>query len=450
MDTTWEEWDDYRVAAELRERTRPKRLLIALAERVARNEEAFEGLLTKLVTSETATAALYVFGEAMAAVDVNNQRLPSLLSFESRSIKSQCLGGYLAGLKARDQNKWRAVLLDLLANQDTANLGADLVRRSGFDDQVLSACLNAFEVGWIEPGYFQSLCYGMSWQTISRDVLVRLLTLLSNRDDQVSAFVLVDLLDQVLPKGDWPIDSDFVFSVVTTPSHFEERQDTMHAYHWHRACEKLVAYDPTKAMPLLEMLLQQMGNNYRLSYDHYVEPFAQALCQSSPAGAWEIVARHLLSVSPKWRGDLINWLKGGMRGFGEASSVPPIAEFPLQTVLDWIAQNPGDRAAMIAHCAPSSLDDDLGGALTRALLVSYRDVDGVANGISANFGSGGWSGPRSQYLRTKRDRFRGWLSKRFDQNVVSWIEREISYLDQDIEAAEISEERESWNRPTNN
>ncbi|MHB9118729.1 MAG: hypothetical protein ACYC2R_10705 [Burkholderiales bacterium] len=197
-------------------------------------------------------------------------------------------------------------MLGLLANQEKASLGADLVRRSGFDDQVLSACLDSFEAGWVEPGYFQSLCYGKSWQTISRDVLARLLTLLSIRNDQVSAYILVDLLDQVLAKKDWPVDPDFVFRIVTAPSHFEELQDTMHAYHWHRVCEKLVAHDPAKAMQLLDVLLQQMGNNYRLSYDHDVEPFAQALCQSSPVEAWEIVVAHLLSVAPKWRSDLRN------------------------------------------------------------------------------------------------------------------------------------------------
>lgn len=151
----------------------------------------------------------------------------------------------------------------------------------------------------------------------------------------------------------------------------------------------------------------------------------------------------------KWRDDLLNWLKGGLGGFHESDTVPPIAEFPLQTVLDWIAQDPEGRASMIAHCAPRSLDDEYGGTLTRALLVNYRDLDGVTGGISANFHSGGWSGPESQYLRKKRDRFRVWLGKGFDQNVVSWVEHEITYLDRRIEASEISEERESWNRPFN-
>lgn len=148
-----------------------------------------------------------------------------------------------------------------------------------------------------------------------------------------------------------------------------------------------------------------------------------------------------------WFMDMFRWLKGGFGGFDERNLVPPIAEFPLQLVLDWIAQDPEARASMIAHSAPNSLNDEFGGALTRALLTNYRNLDGVVSGISCNFHSGGWTGPMSKYLRTKRDRFRAWLSKGFDVNVMSWIEGEIVRFDREIESAEISEERESWNRP---
>ena len=385
LDTTWDEWEDYNLEGELRKHTRPKKLVRALAGRVARNDEAFECLLPRLVGGSTETAALFFFGQAMCAADKDNKRLLPLFAFKADSINSQCLGGYLAGLRERDQNKWQEVLLGLLANQDTANRGADLVWRSGFDDQVLNACLDAFDAGWIEPGYFRSLCYGMSWQSVSQDSLVRLFTLLSNLGDQISAYVLVDLLDQILKGDSWPVDSDFVFRVVTASAHFDEKQDTMHSYHWHGVCKKLVEHDPTKAMPLLHVLLLQMGKNYRLSYDHDVEPLAHSLCHLNPVGAWEIITSHLLSTAPKWRADLLNWLKGWIGGFGEKNSVPPIAEFPLQNVLDWIAQDTEARASMIAHCAPNSLDDAYGGALTRALLAHYRNLDGVAAGISCNF-----------------------------------------------------------------
>lgn len=448
LDTTWDEWEDYSLEGELREHTRPKKLVRALAARVAGSDEDFACLLPKLVGGTTETAALFAFGQSLCAADKDNQRLLSMLEFEGDAINSQCLGGYLAGLRERDPAKWQQVLLGLLASKDTANRGADLVWRSGADDCVLNACMDAFEAGWIKADYFRSLCYGMSWQSASQANLTRLLSLLASREDQVSAYVLVDLLDQMLKQNVWLVDSDFVFKVVTEQIHFEEHRDTMHSYHWNGVCKKLVEYDPEKAMPLLDVLLRQMGNDYSLSYDREVEPLAHSLCKINPVEAWEVIAAHLLEPAPKWRGDLLNWLKGGIGGFGEKEdSVPPIAEFPTQMVMNWIAQDVDARASMIAHCAPKSLDDKFGGELTRALLANYRTVDGIEVAISCNFGSGGWTGPRSKHLRARRERLRAWLSRGFDVNVMNWIEEGIVDLDHEIEAAEISEERESWSRP---
>lgn len=444
LDTTWDKWENYNAEDGLRELTRPKRLVRALAERVTRNDDAFECLLPKLVSSSAETGALFAFGQSMSNADKENKRLIPLLSSKSDSINSQCLGDYLAGLKARDPSKWSEVLLGLLANEETANRGADLVRRSGFDDQVLGACMDALEAGWIESDYFRSLCYGMSWQAVSKNELVRLFIFLSKREDQTSAHVLVNLLDQVLKKNTWSVNPDFVFKVVTAQIHFKEQLDTMHTYHWHSVCNKLVAYDSTKALPLLDAILQQMSSNYRLSYDRYVEPLAKSLCCMNPIEAWRIVASYLLSSAPEWRVDILNWLKGGLGSFDEKEIVPPIAAFPPQLVLNWIELDPEVRAPMIAHCAPSSLDDEFGGALTRALLANYQNLDGVISSIHCNFHSGCWSGPRSQHLKARRDRFRVWLSKGFDWHVKvkAWIDDEIVNLDREIEAAGILEERE--------
>lgn len=297
LDTTWDEWEDYDVADELRECTRPRKLVRALAGRVARRDDAFDQLLPILVASASVTGALFYFGEALCASDTDYRRLERLISVEVVSTQSQSLGGYLNCLKRRDPDRWRDALLGLLTNAATVTQGADLVWRTGFNNEIFDAWLDAFERGWIEAGCFRCLCYGKSWEAIPLDRLVRLLTVLSDRVDQISTYVLVDLLDQVLRMQVWPTDSDFVYRVATAPAHFEERQDTMHAYHWHSVCKKLVSHDSQKAIPLLNVLFQQMGTNYRLSYNHYVEPFAQALCRINPTEAWELVASHLLSVS---------------------------------------------------------------------------------------------------------------------------------------------------------
>ncbi len=57
-----------------------------------------------------------------------------------------------------------------------------------------------------------------------------------------------------------------------------------------------------------------MGSVYQLSYDSYVEPVASDLVRADPEGAWQVIRRHLEATLPKWRVDLLHWLKGGHPG----------------------------------------------------------------------------------------------------------------------------------------
>ncbi|MHB1090742.1 MAG: hypothetical protein ACYC0U_06750 [Ilumatobacteraceae bacterium] len=447
LDTIWTEWDDHEIEDELREFTRPRKLVRALAGRVARQDDAFDRLLPSLVMNVVETRVLYAFGEALCLADTDCRRLEPLLLVGRETNNSQCLRGYLNSLKERAPLRWEGTVLRLLTSADTAAQGAGLILGPGLNDEIYDAWLNAFERRWIEADSFHSLCFGMAWQKISLNRLERLLISLANRVDKVSAQVLIEILDQALTNGVWPIDADRVFAIATAQVHFEEGQDTMYAFHRRRVCECLVSRDPQKAILLLDELFRQMGLNYQLSYDGDIKSLAADLCRMNPAEAWEIVASHLLSVAPKWRSDVMNWLKGGLSDFDENNGSPPIAAFEAKLVIGWIEQEPSSRAPIIAHCVSSSLDEDQGGALTRALLAEYRHIDGVVDGISASFHSGVWSGPFSHHLRKKRDQLRGWLSKGFDQGVVTWIEDEITFHDRQIENAEMVEERKSWSRP---
>lgn len=114
---------------------------------------------------------------------------------------------------------------------------------------------------------------------------------------------------------------------------------------------------------------------------------------------------------------------------------------PVLEIFEWIEEDLEPRAVMMARATPGTLDDEQGGRLTRELLYRYGQLDGVQNGISANFHSGGWTGPTSAYLKRKRERFRRWLAAGFEIEITHWIEVEIEYLDQRIEREEINEER---------
>jgi hypothetical protein len=184
-----------------------------------------------------------------------------------------------------------------------------------------------------------------------------------------------------------------------------------------------------------------MSKTYRLSYDPYVAPLADELVQAEPIGAWGIVKSHFEKALPRWRADLLSWLKGGLGEFDEKTPRGTMADMPLQSVLDWIEKDPEPRAVLLAHAVPATLDDEQGGQLTRELLYRYGQLEGVQNGISATFHSGGWTGPTIGYLKRKREKLRRWLASGFDTEITRWIEVEIEYLDQRILREEIDEER---------
>lgn len=187
-----------------------------------------------------------------------------------------------------------------------------------------------------------------------------------------------------------------------------------------------------------------MGEVYELSYDHNIETVSKSLVSIDPEGAWQVIARQFETTLPKWRSDLCGWLEGGILSFGEGAPRGPIADLPESSILNWIDSDPGERAALVAHAAPPSLDDDRGGALTRQLLTRYGYIEGVCAGISASFHSGSWTGPTSQYLKRKRDTLRRWLSAGFAFEVTQWIELEIERIDRDIQREEINEERDRF------
>lgn len=108
-------------------------------------------------------------------------------------------------------------------------------------------------------------------------------------------------------------DSEFVFGVVSRSVPGDDGRDVMRGYHWNNVCQKLIKWDESYVLPLLDVLLTKMGEVYRLSYDSDVAPLANKLVQENPSGAWGVIKAHFEETLPKWRSDILNWLKGGAR-----------------------------------------------------------------------------------------------------------------------------------------
>jgi hypothetical protein len=325
-----------------------------------------------------------------------------------------------------------------LNKEDSAWLGVTITLRSHYDDALFIQCLDVLEKKWVEAFNFNMLCYGKSIESLPSERTQRLLCLLSQYDSLNVCLSIINLL----PFNDTsPFDSSFVFNLVSNSVPKHKNQDQMAGYYWNKVCLKLIEWNDNYVLPLLDILLTEMGKDGNLSYHNDISSLADNLVQHNPAGAWTIIAQHFEATLPKWRWELLNWLKGGISQFGEEIEPDSVIEkLPLSEIVKWIELDPEPRSIMIAHAAPKTLDHT-GGQLTRLLLSQYGQFNGVKSAVSVSFRYGGWSGSESAYLKRKRNKFRQWLTADFESEVNQWLDSEIECLDKRIEQADIDEER---------
>lgn len=439
LDVSYREWDEEYRERRGKTKSRAQSLVKALARRIARSPEKFNEI-QHLLTPERSTQGLWFFGEQLAQNDIDGMFLSQIIEVTLPSKNITCLYGYLSEVKKNNIALYTSTIDAFFEEKDTAWLGAQITLSSGYEDHLFAKCLSALDKGWISPQQFSSLRYGRSIDNIPKERLLVLFQKLDSLKTEEALCLLIELLDSIALDESSLVDSGFVFRVVSRSVPNGEGRDV--GYYWKRVAQKLVRWDERHVLPLLDVLLTKMGEEYRLSYDSNVGPLANELVQVNPSGAWEIIKSHFEETLPKWRSDMLHWLKGGIGGFDEKSPRGPIVDLPFQEIIEWVNEDPESRAGLIARAAPRTLDDTNGGKLTRELLSKYGQFDGVKRAVSANFfHSGGWVGLASAYLKRKRERFRRWLAAEYDSEITQWIEEGIEYLDRNIEREEINEER---------
>jgi hypothetical protein len=443
LDVDWLEWEEEHRNRRDKPPSHAKSLVTALARRIAVDPHRLSEI-SHLLASASHTPALWHFGEQMAAVDMERALLPLLTSIVQSSANGTCLHGYLTGVKAQSLEQYEEWLTNILCSSDTASMGADMTLRSDYSEVAFSRCLDALEENWITPRQFRALLFGRALDSVPTGQVERLFRLLRDQETPEALDILIELMDAIPADKPLPCGPDFAFAVVLQAIPSSQYSGQSFGFNWKRVCSRMVKLNVELATPLLDAILTAMGDEHSLRYDHNVQELSEELVAIDPERAWQVIAKQFETTLPKWRSDVCSWLKGRIRSFGKAVQPGHIANLPQTSILSWIDFDPSGRAALIAHVALPTLDDEGGGRLTRQLLIRYGHIDGVRSWISDSFRSGSWMGPMSQHLKHQRDTLRRWLSAGFEFPVTQWIEHEIERIDRAIQREEISEEREQF------
>jgi hypothetical protein len=363
VDIDWLEWDDDFRGERGKPRSHAKLRVSALAARVAGKPESLQEI-AHLMAPVNGTPAIWAFGEQLALRDAEHRLLPELVQLSAESKHPESLRAYLSVLRPVDPELYRSTINALLNSSDTAWLGATLTLCSDYDEALFRRCLDLLKTGVVEPYLFASLRSTKALASIPPGYVKELLDHLSTLGTNASRALLVELLS-VLPFDDSsPFDSSFVARSVLAAIPVEGRWDAGLGYVWKVVCGKLIKWDVDQATPLLTALLSAMGAKYRLSYDSYVQPFATELVRLDPSAAWNVIKVQLAQALPQWRSDLLEWMKGD-HGFDQSTPRGANTLLPVSEIVNWIQEDPSRRAALIAHAAPRTLDDEEGGQLRR-------------------------------------------------------------------------------------
>lgn len=376
VDVDWLTWDEDIREGRGKRNNRAKPLVNAFAKRVATSVELFE-LILPFVSPRKESPALWHFGEQLASNDPERSLQDKLVAKALASKHWGCLGGYFSYVQKHNVTAFQAAVTSLLSSADNAWLGAALTVRSEYDQVLFDECLVAFEKKWIESTQFSALRYGQMWKLVPLPTLGHLIQLLKDATDTAALGILIGLFHDIPFNDTSPFSRFTVYSALCRAIPNDNGWNDSRGYDWQNVCDKLIRWDSHFVQPLLDALLTEMARHYRLSYDHYVESVAMELVKADPVGAWQLIARHFEATLPKWRSDLLSWLKGGLSGFDERVVNAPVNFLPVDSILKWIDVDPETRAGLIAHCVPGTLDFEAGGQLTSVLIAKYSNVDGV-------------------------------------------------------------------------
>jgi len=442
LNSTWSEERD----EEIPEEESIERRVIKLAERALGKSEELLPLIEKLIRKEG--RKLYEFAFEIGKRD-NNQDLLQHILYSQRVAgndgKSQFIGGYLRALREASESKWEILITELLFDDHFKEIAGELIWRTGINNYVLKNMLVAYAKGILNSKDFTILRFRQETKNLDQNLVEKVLSSLLISNEEEALFIALEVADYFFTDKNVlkPMPKDLIFDLLTKPSLFTDRLDTMQKYHWGELAKKYIETYPERNLELFKLIMNHLDNwnIMSLKSNSTFHSIAERIVREKPDETWDIIQNFLVNLDTGLAQGILFWLEEE-RNIGEEPGIRPLTYFPAESVFAWIDVEPETRAPVIMRAAPKTLNKKGDGWITQELLHRYGHMDRVKSALFASFGSDSWVGPASEHYRKKRDQARFWLKGETSPYVIEWLEKYIDGLNSQIEREEISEERQ--------
>jgi hypothetical protein len=439
--TNWDEDHSFK-GDEVIEETKPIRRVEELAKEIVADRSLFASHLPMFVTSEGHRLAQFGFEVAKQRGDsALDEQILTALEGAHEGARSEFIGGYLSATRARDPTQWEKLILRLLNSSSLSVVGVNCVFRSGVSPNVIRELLALFRKGAIDSRVFSRLGSSAPESDIPEDLVAEVIETLLERKEKQSLAICIEVLDEYycrktshasLPEG-------LAFKAIQAISETISDRGGMRGFHWHRVASQFRKLYPQRNMDLLSILLDNVNSLSRLRSNNDASLVADSIVRDRPKDAWKLIAQ-AIERNRKKAYDIVMWL--GDSGFERNRDLGAMRLVDPDDVIAWTAAAPDERISLIYHGLPKTLDPSGGGAVTLRFIEVFGDREKVGGALISHFMyGGGWSGPRSAYMSHKRDEARKWLAEAKSPKVQNWLTQYIDALSEDIEGAQIEEER---------
>ncbi len=422
-----------------------------LAQQAVEEPHLLQSELQWLVTAEAHNG--FAFGYQLGKKDDGFVILPTLLKAQQNAGEKASaffLGGYFRALFESNVTEWEKQL-DALVDDTTLNvLIPDLTYRSGMTDQAGSRLLKLAEKGVMPVDSFVFFFGSRVTENLSDEVFTEWIKFLLNCSNELAVPIALKLhyFYYVHGKQEFTLPRDLTFQLLVRPARFENlipnQMNSMTGHYWTEIANAFLNLYPEKDLEFVERVIPHFGKKGTILGTFNTKAFSVVteLAKRHPEQVWKHISKRL-----EERDFFVeNWLKEGdsRDSFSTADEKGVLTLIPREKIWEWIDGDVENRAWYFAYKLVSKTlsMDEWQDSLVRAFLVCYGEREDVRRNLSANYSTEVYSGERSLYLESKRDKLLHIKASEKDRNVKQWLDEYIQELEENLERARIEEERE--------
>jgi hypothetical protein len=319
------------------------------------------------------------FGEALAEEDPGRTLVTSGFAMSEAGGDLRVLCGYISAWRRKLGDDWYDQWFDAQVQHRPrpVNLLFEIAWRCGATATVARHVANVLLTDSVAREIVGKLAFGKWGEEIEPDTLEDILRAMVDGGHRATALTILERRIEAAPDGfgRW---HQLALELVTAPELI--RSHNMTSYSWKQLAQR---FTKDHAGEIAAAIFREQGDRSGGTWfaEHTdAAKVLEACVERDPSAVWAALLPHISTKRSAYRFSI-----GFPRGVVER--VPP------ERVLNWIEEQPDERAPIIAKVASKDLSNDE--TLAARVLGAYGDKHDVASAFFAEFVSGIWRGTSS-------------------------------------------------------